>query len=90
MKLFLDDTNPCKKTFRSEFLPLLESAGYTPHVPWPITYQVSLILNKGGGRGRGRFKIKFSAVKKSLLCQFIEHIQLSCSGVQGKIYLQAK
>jgi len=33
------ESNPCKKNFKSEFLPLLESAGYTPHVPWPITYQ---------------------------------------------------
>lgn len=32
-------TSPCKATFKTEFLPLLEQSDYVPHVPWPITYQ---------------------------------------------------
>jgi len=32
-------TSPCKSTFKTEFLPLLEESGYIPHVPWPITFQ---------------------------------------------------
>jgi len=31
--------SPCKSTFKTEFLPLLEESGYIPHVPWPITFQ---------------------------------------------------
>jgi len=29
----------CSDTFQTEFLPSLEKSGYTPHVPWPITYE---------------------------------------------------
>jgi len=33
------DASPCKATYKTEFLPLLENAGYIPHVPWPVSYQ---------------------------------------------------
>jgi len=32
-----DSTTPCN--WEEEFLPLLESSGYIPHVPYPITYK---------------------------------------------------
>ena len=38
--ILLGGTSPCKATFKTEFLPLLEQSDYVPHVPWPITYQV--------------------------------------------------
>jgi len=31
--------SPCKSTFKTEFLPLLEQSGYIPHVPWPTSYE---------------------------------------------------
>jgi hypothetical protein len=35
-------TSPCKSTFKTEFLPLLEDSGDIPQVPGPITFQVGL------------------------------------------------
>ncbi len=41
-------TSPCVKTFKTEFLPLLEKSGYIPHVPWPISFQViKLVVGLG-------------------------------------------
>ncbi len=35
---------PCFERYKTEFLPLLESSGYVPHVPLPTNYQVLLYL----------------------------------------------
>ena len=37
--IYLDSRTPCE--WVKEFLPLLESSGYIPHVPHPITFQVT-------------------------------------------------
>lgn len=34
-----DAKSTCASTFKTEFLPLLESSGYIPHIPQPITYE---------------------------------------------------